>query len=168
MLPPCDGCWERQPLDGRSPGEMYLNEPPPGSLSLFFWFPEICTAKPTGLLPAWMMAPFPIVPVKQRRKKKEEKTKQNRKEVWCYHWRVPFYLHQIFSCLTTTFNCVCHPLRGGWRGAEGSGTVALPRLVRRASLCQYHCASPALLTLLNRILLRDTFSREAQGLPEWI
>lgn len=78
MLPPCDGCREQQPLYSRSPSKMYLKEPPPGSLSLFFWFPEICTAKPTGLLPAWMMAPFPIVPVEQRRKKN---IKHNRKGV---------------------------------------------------------------------------------------
>lgn len=32
-----------------------------------------------GLLPAWIMAPFPIVPVKERGGNKEENTKQKGK-----------------------------------------------------------------------------------------
>lgn len=108
-----------------------------------------------------MMAPFPIVPVKAKEKHKEKEkhsTKQERSNVII---EVSLSICVKYPpSLTTTFNCVCRPLRGrrregggdwegGGGGGGGSGTVALPRLVRKASLCQYHCASPALLTLLN-------------------
>lgn len=111
---------------------------------------------------------------------KEEIVKDKEKKR-CYHWSVPFYLDQISSCILTTFSCLYYPHRGRFiylfiLGVlfgfflEEWGTVQLlsPCWLQRALLCQYHYASPALLTLLNHILLRDTFYGEAQGLPEWI
>lgn len=44
----------------------YLNEPPPGSFSLFFWFPESWMVMPAGPLPVWMADGFPKVPNKKR------------------------------------------------------------------------------------------------------
>lgn len=73
-------------------------------------------------MPAWMMAPFPIVPVKAKEKHKEKEkhsTKQERSNVII---EVSLSICVKYPpSLTTTFNCVCHPLRGRRRGGGGIG-----------------------------------------------
>lgn len=69
-----------------------------------------------------MMAPFPIVPVKAKEKHKEKEkhsTKQERSNVII---EVSLSICVKYPpSLTTTFNCVCHPLRGRRRGGGGIG-----------------------------------------------
>ncbi len=67
----------------------YLKEPPPGSFSLFFWFPESCMVTPAGLLPVWIAAGFPKAPGKRQHS-------------------IIMNLHTYFHHTSVTFHIILH------------------------------------------------------------
>lgn len=112
MLPPSGGSLEVHAFYSQSWGEeLYLKEPPPGSLSLFFWFPQIWAGRPMGLLPVWMMAPFPIAPVEEKAYKirgKRSRIKERSNAI--IETSPPICI----KGLTTTFSCLYYPRGDGW------------------------------------------------------
>lgn len=157
MLPPCDKYRKRQPLSRQNVPERASS----GVIETVFLIPRDLNSHTQRTFACLDDSSLPHCTCSIKEKKAEQRAKQNRKGVMS-SLKCPFLSASIFL-MPCNYLQLC--LSSSWGidsgEHEGSSTVALPRLAQKASFCQYHCASPALLTLLNRFLLRDTFSGEA-------